>query len=167
MTRLMLPAVLASCVISAQVPDPRGSWIGSGTLTNNWRDADNPRIGLRCVYTGKAQPPSITLNLPATGLGTLVLNIPSADRSCPPLRKRYQMGAQVDGTRVTFVDPAGHRWRLAFTGALLTGDVTYQPLPQSADEALFTGAGFTYREPLRPWDVPRTRLSGKVTFRRR
>lgn len=165
MNRMVLLAAAVPLVLSAQSTGPSGTWVGSGTLTNNWTDANDPKIALRCVYTGKTQPPSITLILPsAGGLGQLVLDIPSSSTSCPPLRKRFQIRAEIAGTRLTFTDPAGDRWRLTFTDHLLNGEVTWNASEENPSEAL--AVGFTYREPLRPWDVPLTRLFGKVTLRR-
>jgi hypothetical protein len=134
-------------------------------LSNDWADPDDPRIALRCTYTGKLEPPSIRLSLPpGDGLGQLVLDVAPANASCPPLRKRYQIRARIDGTRITFTDPAGNRWRLTATEELLKGDVKWQPSAENPGEAL--AVGFTYRAPLRPWDVPLTRLFGTATLKR-
>lgn len=165
MYRSLLVAAVMPLLLSAQSAGLSGTWVGSGTLTNNWTDASDPKIALRCVYTGKAQPPSITLTLPAAGgLGQLVLDIPSRSAACPALRKRFQVRAEIAGTRLTFTDPAGNRWALTLTEDLLKGEVAWRASDENPSEAL--AVGFTYRPPLRPWDVPLTRLSGKVTLRR-
>lgn len=164
-TGLLVAAV--PLVLSAQPtgPDLQEVWVGSGTLTNDWTDASDPKLALKCVYTGKAQPPSITLTLPSTsGDGQLALDMPSPGPSCPPLRKRFQIRATIAGTRVTFTDPAGDRWRLSMTDDLLSGDVLWDVASDSPAEAL--AVGFTYQPPLRPWDVPLTRMYGKVALRR-
>ncbi len=156
---------VAPVVLPAQSTGLGGRSEGSAALTNSWTDAGDPRIALRCVYTGKAQPPSIRLSLPSGGdLGQLVLDIPSSDASCPPLRKRFQIRVEIAGTRLTFTDPAGDRWTLTLTEDLLTGEVTWRASGENPSEAL--AVGFTYGQPLRPWDVPLTRLFGKVTLRR-
>ncbi|MEX2273692.1 MAG: hypothetical protein WD690_19655 [Vicinamibacterales bacterium] len=161
MTRIVIAAV----VLTVQSAGLHGVWTGSGTLSNDWTDAGDPKIALQCVYTGKAQPPSMTLSLPAgEGLGLLVLDIPSSSASCPPLRKRYQIRATITGTRMTFTDPAGNRWSLTATEDLLKGEVKWMPGDENPDEAL--ALGFSYRPPLRPWDVPFTRLFGTVTLKR-
>ncbi|MBI4477617.1 MAG: hypothetical protein HY654_10615 [Acidobacteria bacterium] len=165
MNRSVLVAAVVPAILSAQSTGLGGTWVGSGTLANNWTDAGDPKIALRCVYTGKAQPPSITLTLPSGGgLGQLVLDIPSSSASCPPLRKRFQIRAEIAGTRLTFTDPAGDRWSLTLTEDLLNGEVAWRVSEENPGEAL--AVGFTYRQPLRPWDVPLTRLFGKVTLRR-
>jgi hypothetical protein len=153
--------------VLAQTTDLSGTWIGSGTLTNDWSDADSPAIRLQCNYTGKAEPPAITLTLgESVSLNVLALSMPAQNRSCPPLRKRYQVRAIIDGTRVRFIDPAGDRWELNLTDDLLSGTVTWAPNPDLSGEALFVGADFVYSRPLRPWDVPLTRLFGKVALRK-
>lgn len=165
MNRLMLIATVASLVVAAQSTGAAGTWVGAGTLTNDWAHASNPRTALRCVYTGKAQPPAITLTIPSgAGVGQLVLDIASSSGACPPLRKRFQIRAERVGTRLTFTDPAGDRWSLIVTDDLLSGDVTWSASEKNPSEAL--AVGFAYSAPLRPWDVPLTRLSGKVTLRR-
>lgn len=160
-----LAALTLSGRPSAQAPELAGAWIGSGTLTNTWVDADDPRIRLVCKYEGKVQPPAVRLTIAAEGaLGRLVLDMPSSSESCPPLRKSYQIRAAASGTRVTFSDPAGDRWTLELTDDLLGGAVIWDGSSPNPNEAL--AVGFRYSPPLRPWDVPLTRLSGKVTLRR-
>ena len=165
MHRLIATAVAFPMLMAAQPASPTGRWVGSGTLTNTWTLESDAHIALRCEYIGKMQPPAITLSLPsAAAVGDLILDFPPPTSSCPPLRKRFQFRAQVSAARITFIDAAGDRWTLAMTGDLLTGDILWVPEPDMPGEAL--AVGFTYQPPLRPWDVPLTRLSGKVTLRR-
>lgn len=163
--KTLLFIALVPTALLAQSSSLSGTWVGSGALTNNWTDADNPESTLSCAYNGGVQPPSVVLRIPpGDGLGELILAIPSSSETCPPLRKRFSIRAQISATRVTFTDPAGDRWSLILTNDLLTGQVAWTPSDDNPSESLATG--FTYREPLKAWDVPRTRLFGKVTLRR-
>ena len=94
-----------------------------------------------------------------------MLDMPSPSLSCPALRRHYQLRVVVVGTRLTFTDPAGARWTLNLTDDLLQGEVAWRASPENPSESL--AVGFAYQPPLRPWDVPRTRLSGKVTLEKR
>ena len=142
-----------------------GRWVGSGTLTNDWSDAENAQLRLRCDYTGRAQPPSIVLSIPAEGgVGRLLVNMPAPSAGCPVLSKDFQIRAVIAGTRMAFLDPAGDRWDLALTDDLLTGTVAWDPRADVPGESL--AVDFRYLPPLRPWDLPRTRLTGKVTLAR-
>lgn len=121
--KLLIPILLfAASATQAQRPaDLTGTWVGSGTLTNNWTDPDNRKISLRCAYTGKLEPPSVTLSIEATsGAGRLMVTMPAPSRSCPALRKDFQIRAIASGTRMTFTDPAGDRWDLMLTDDLLS-----------------------------------------------
>jgi len=163
--KILLFIAFVPTAMLAQSASLSGTWVGSGTLTNNRTDAGNPQSTLSCPYTGGAQPPSVILRIPpGDGLGELILAIASPGESCPPLRKRFSIRANVTGTRVTFTDPAGDRWSLSLTDDLLTGQVAWFPSDENPGEALFVG--FAYQAPLKAWDVPRTRLFGKVTLRR-
>lgn len=170
MTKILLGVAAAAVLAGAPSQTTRalmlaGTWAGSGTLTNNWTDAENPQYRLQCEYVGKLEPRSVTLSISATGeAGHLILDMPSPRPACPRLRKNYLVRADVRGTRATILDPAGHRWDLGLTDDLLTGTVTWTPRGPDPREAL--AVGFTYSPPLRPWDVPLTRLSGKVTLAR-
>jgi hypothetical protein len=87
-----------------------------------------------------------------------------AGARCPALRKTYQILAQVAGTRLTFSDGAGNRWDMQRTDDLLNGVVVWDGSAPNPNETL--ASGFRYSPPLRPWDSPLTRLSGKVTLAR-
>jgi hypothetical protein len=171
MTMRHLPLVAAALAIvltsaPATAIDLAGTWVGSATLTNSWTDAVDPGFGLRCAYAGTLKPPSITITLPrGGGVGRLILDMPAPEGGrCPALRKTYQIHGEISGTRLTIDDPAGNRWTLGLTDDLLSGDVSWDGRAPSRSEAL--AVGFRYAPPLRPWDVPLTRLTGKVELQR-
>lgn len=144
---------------SAQVSSSlTGTWTGSVDLTNRWQQ-------LVCHYVGKAQPPSISLQLnDAAGRvhGALVLAVaPKDGEPCPELRKRYQVEGVVDGSRFTFSDTAGDRWTFERTSDLLKATVRYDGSAPYPHEALAVG----FSTPA--YDVPLTRLSGTATLTRR
>ncbi len=137
--------------------DLTGTWVGSGTFTNDWQ-------GWRCEYKGRMTPPSVVMGLVQTGTrveGWVAVDIASQGPGCPVLRKKYTIAdGTVSATRLTFSDPAGHRWTLRFTTVLLHGTVTWDGSAPYPHEALAIGtSGPT-------GDTPLTRLSGKLRLTR-
>ncbi len=138
--------------------DLTGTWIGSASLSNDWRD-------LHCRYIGNEKPPSVTLLLQQAGNianGSMAIDIlPAPGSGCPALKKNYVIRAEIAGTSVTFSDPAGNHWTLTRTTDLITGKVVWDGSAPYPNEALAIG----FSTPL--GDVPLTRLSGSIALIRR
>ena len=157
---VLIIAMAGSPRLMAQLTPARdltGTWVGSGTFTNDWR-------GWRCEYAGSMIPRSVVMGLGQAGTrveGWVTVDVASQGSGCPLLRKKYTIAdGTVSATGLSFSDPAGHRWTLSFTTDLLQGTVTWNGSSPNPREALAVGiSGPT-------GDTPLTRLNGKVRLTR-
>lgn len=105
-----------------------GTWVGSGTFTNN---CDNPA----CRYVGTLNPPSVTLELQQNEnyvFGTVTINIPDsqvqsliAGQGCTGFNNSVSeiYNGVVSGTRFTFADSGGNIWSFNILSDNLQGVV--------------------------------------------
>lgn len=135
--------------------DFTGTWLGSGSFTNEWASPT-------CQYAGREKPPSVTLEVRSEGdqtKGVLSLEIKPSSPPCPPLKKRYELAdIKVVGSRLAFMDPAGDSWDFALQAGTLVGFVGWRG--GSADDPL--AEGFLGPD----GSAPPTRLQGDVSLKR-